>query len=537
MKRTMWAIALASTGLLACGGGDDDGDDDTMTADARPPGPDAATNQPDAMPSPDAGPETDAMPMESAACQEFGTPDGTISTYPGTFSGDVNTGSTLVDIAQGDCATENAPFGVVAPGPEQVIRLENLVAGTTYLVNLSGAYDMAFYVATSCTGDDGPAAGECLAYVDASAGTTEAGQFTQPTFIAPADGVAYLIVDYWDDSAPPTDGTFTAEVQEAECMIDADCTEAGTPRCNAGICVECLTNFDCATAENPVCGSATANACGPGFAMCTGDDATPPEEGDDGPGGATDITPTALPGTNTGTAHICDTPAAEADFYSFTLTETSDVTFTLAWTGENDLDLYLMDPTGVSLGLSWYVQPEVVTVTHLAPGTYYILIDEFGGSGAAALEYTWTIDVAAGTDCTADADCGDATDFSTQVPRLHCNTTSGACEFVDGMGTVAAGGLCDSTDDCDAMMSLGCYAPIFGSDLADDAFCTVTCAADADCTTALGEGYICHTGGGFCVKPCTADTECGADTGSFTPDTDLPWDYLTCNTTDRKSVV
>ena len=28
---------------------------------------------------------------------------------------------------------------------------------------------------------------------------------------------------------------------------------------------------------------------------------------------------------------------------------------------------------------------------------------------------------------------------------------------------------------------------------------------------------------------CTVDTDCGANTGSETLDTGLPWDYLTCN--------
>ncbi len=424
MRRlTRAAIFLVSTTLVfACSSGSDD-DDDT-SPDAYVPVPDAAVSidaaeTPDAAATPDAAPRPDGTPQpdadmtdadttdadttdaepgaadadttdaaDSDACLEFATPDGTISSYPGTFDGNVNdtSASQIVAVASGDCAEENAPYGVATPGPEQVVMLSNLVSGTEYMVSLDAAEDLSFYVATSCTGDDGPDSGECLLFVDTGS-NPEIGTFTEPTFVAPTDGVAYVVVDRY--TTPPTDGTYTLTVSEPECATSFDCTDPGTPVCD-------LTTRTCVAVAGD----------------CVGDDGV--EDGDDAPGGAT-----ALTADTTVDAHICDSPATESDWYKLTAPGDENVLIQLSWTGgPSGQEIYGLIYEADGTPYTYFggdTSPVVGVIPHAAAADWYVEIFRYGTDDTAVTDYTIGYSIVEcfwpGADCTTagETECADYT--------------------------------------------------------------------------------------------------------------------------------
>lgn len=280
---------------------------------------------------------------------------------------------------------------------------------------------------------------------------------------------------------------------------------------------ECSTAFDCTTAGEPVC---AVGECVAGPAQCTGDDAGDAGTGDDGPAGARDLTgaigvATSLPGA------ICNTPGTERDWYRVTTAADGEgLVASLSWTGTADLDVYVYDDEGNLLGLSWWVNPEVVTLSHLPAGTYYLMIANAGAATTAAHAYDLSVTRTAVQTCTTSADC--AAVHSTQLYRGAC--TSGVCEFIPA-GARAAGAACDSGDDC---TSGQCSYIAFESD-AHLSVCTTTCTSSAECAS-LGSGYACTTGftTNVCLPACDSDLECGVNANSSTLTTGQPWDYFTC---------
>jgi hypothetical protein len=282
---------------------------------------------------------------------------------------------------------------------------------------------------------------------------------------------------------------------------------------------ECDTSFDCLTAGSPVCGQ-TTRVCEAGSDLCTGDDGN--ENGDDGPIGATDVTP-ALAGNTVTSSKICTLPATEADFFVVTVANGEGLDITVDWTDVNaDLDVTLFNSAGEGLGFTFWAKPEVVTLTNLAAGDYYIQVVNFGAPVAAAVDYTLTVGRTAGG-CTTVADC--ATEFETQFFRGSCNVGTGACESIDGAGALAANATCDSPDDC---ASGFCSYSLFESDAAASV-CTVSCSTDANCGAITGTSCTVPFQVNTCHPDCVVDTDCGANPGSGTLDPGLPWDYLTCN--------
>ncbi len=281
---------------------------------------------------------------------------------------------------------------------------------------------------------------------------------------------------------------------------------------------DCSTSFDCTDAAKPVCGPARSCVAGP--TDCTGDDAG---EVDDGPAGATDITPNVGANTTT-TAKVCS-GAGEADYFKVTVADGDNLTVTLTWADSaSDLDLTANDSTGLGTGFSFWKSPEVVTLTNLPAGVHYLSVTKFSSSPElAAVDYSLKVERSAGG-CTTVADC--AAEYETQFFRGVCDSNK-ACQFIDGAAALSAGKLCDSPDDCTSGV---CSYGLFQSG-ADTSICSVACTSDAECSSLAGTKCTVPYTDNFCKPTCTVDTECGANTGSETLDMGKPWDYLTCNAT------
>ena len=408
------------------------------------------------------------------------------------------------------CAAMDAQYGIESAGPDSVVRIDGLVPGTAYIVQLTSAADLAFYVATGCSTPSGPSATECALFVDATTGAQETGRF-----VAQSTSV-YVIVDYYA-SASPAVSTFTLDVYPEACTSSSQCS-AGLPVCSNGKCVECVSSFDCTNQALPKCDVAS-QLCVAGLDQCTIDDAAEPE--DDGPIGARAI---AVNGSGAGSAtgNICSQPTSEADFFKFTvgaIGESWDVT--LAWSGTRLLRLSLWDGAGNELGRSYWEQPQRVRLTYLPIGTYYARVSDTTGD-ATAVAYTISVQRTVGSGCTSRAEC--AAEYRNQLYRGDCQ--AGACVAIDGGGSVAEGDACDSRSDCAA--NLSCSSFLFVADASTRDVCGRYCSTDADCGP-LGTNYVCTTYlavSNFCVQKCTTDAQCPTTTAA--PAAGLPWDRLRC---------
>jgi hypothetical protein len=498
MNRLMKIVipaALAASFLAACGGDDDGGTPDAAhlpdgaVSDA---GPDASTV--DAAPDASTGPDA-FMPPGNPSCDEFTTPIATISTFPSTYEGDLASAEANINISDAiTCTQSNAPTGQVGAGPDQVVALTGLTPGTTYFVVLTSSEDLATYVVTGCDASNpGPGADQCLAFADAELANSNEAQ----KFIAPADGKAFVVVDYWSGNTAPSPTTYSLKVT----------TDA------------CASNDDCASVDAPVCDVATRQ-CTP---TCVGDDTTA-EVGDDSTAGATPIAVNG--GAVSINAHVCNNPAAnppESDFYKVTVADGGAFTVGLAWADTDaDLDVTITDASETVLGVSYWENPETVKLNYLAAGTYFIQVTKFAPRGSEVTPYTLTLTPDPTAACTSSASCAEV--FRNQVFRPTCNAM-GACVAVAGAGAVAHGGLCDDPSDC---MSGVCGNGVFVANADTRNVCTENCTTDADCT-AVGTGYKCTDFGGnnFCLPPCTTDEQCPASPGD-TPPAGQPWLHATC---------
>ena len=96
--------------------------------------------------------------------------------------------------------------------------------------------------------------------------------------------------------------------------------------------------------------------------------AEPNEPANDDPDEAPIITP-----ATTFVGSVGDGGFDSSDWFRFDLANTTDVTFTVAFPEDTDIDLELYDTSFNRLTESWYDNPEQIQVT-LAAGTYYILV-------------------------------------------------------------------------------------------------------------------------------------------------------------------
>jgi len=491
--RRLWkeAAVIAALALAACGDGES--------------APDGGM---DALP-PDAAPDANPYP----ACAEFGAPMVHATELPLAFEG--NLAGSGADIASPEtCLEIDAPFGMASTGADAVIEVDGLTPGNDYVVRLAGSDDLAFYVVTGCMTETGPAAAECLLFVDATTSTAEVGRFA-----APDDGRVFVVVDYWTSGYPdPSD--FRIEVYPLGCEQSATCGGT-TPVCQDYRCVGCANDFDCTDPSAPLC-DAPSYTCLPGLSGCTGDDAG--ENGDDGPAGAQLLTPDTLHA-----AQICDNPRAEHDFYRFHVDANGEEwTITMNWGTSVDLDLTVYDASGELVGMSWYDQPERIQLTYLPAGDYYAMVDYFAANQtAASTSYSISATRVTGGACTSAADC--AAVFTNQVFRGDC--VSGACRAIDGQGLRHAGQRCDSGSDCTP--DSNCASFYFVADSDTRMVCGNYCNSDADCA-GLGADYVCTTYlvDNFCVQKCTSDDQC--PTVPSQPPITPPWLRFSCQTSSGR---
>ncbi len=461
---------------------------------------DGASIVPDA---PDDGPPPDEVVFPG--CIEFSSPAVMVPVRVISQLGDSNVQSPAM------CDEVDAPFGIESSGPDRVIPLEGLVAGAPYIVRLSSSADLAFYVVTGCETPAGPSAAQCLLFADAQRNDRELGRF-----VATAS-TAYVVVDYWK-SQPPAATDFTLEVYEEACTSGAQC-DGSSPACFEGQCVQCVTSFECGSTSSPVCGA--NQVCASGTDACTSDDAAEPH--DDGPSGAT---PIVLDGAGRASipSRICSVPRTEYDYFSFDVTSLGETwAFSLAWSGNRDLDLGVYDASGEQFGLSFWEQPEQIRLSYLAPGTYYVRVREFSTAGQSSpVSYTLSAQRTLGTGCTAAAEC--AAEYRNQIYRGNC--VAGSCVSIDAPGNVAEGGACDSASDCGP--NLSCPRFFFVSDADTREVCARSCANDAGCA-ALGPDYVCTTylTQNFCVQRCTEHDHC--PTAIQSAPASGPWARLRCD--------
>jgi hypothetical protein len=465
---------------------------------------DDAPQIPDAAPMPDASP--DSAPM-FPACKEFAGPAATLPAHV--------VGSLMVADVQSpaSCSDVDAPYGIESAGPDSVVRIDGLALGTPYIVKLTSAADLAFYVASGCSSASGPAASECKLFVDASAGTREVGRF-----VADA-ATTYIVVDYYA-SATPSSQSFTLDVYPESCTARSECSTTAQPACVAGQCVECETSFDCTSAAKPRC-DATTNTCVAGIDSCTNDDANEPAN--DGPAGAVSIVGNAASLSGA----ICSSPRRiEADFYSFQVTSVGETwNFDLNWNGGRDLDLVVFDASGNDLGLSYWENPEHVRVTYLPVGTYYARVTDFSTATTMSVGYTLNVTRTAGSGCTTRAQC--AGEYRNQLYRGYC--VAGACVPIAGAGTVAEGSACDSVSDCASGLSCPSFFFVANADTRD--VCGKTCTSDSQCNT--GEVCTTYLDNNLCVQKCTTDAQCPTSIDD-TPANGTPWYRLQCNVATGK---
>ncbi|MBP6630966.1 MAG: PPC domain-containing protein [Kofleriaceae bacterium] len=336
------------------------------------------------------------------------------------------------------------------------------------------------------------------AYIYDMAGTlvargisTEASEVFATSDALPA-GDYYVEILQYDPMATAAATAYSMTIEEAQCAVSFDCASAAAPVCNVGLC-----------------------EAGP--AQCTGDDAGDTAGTDDGPAGA-------RPYTAPVTAAICNTPGSEADWYSVTVTAGQGLIASAAF-ANGDIDVVVLDSTGQVMGQSFWRTPEVVTLTYLPAGTYYVVVTNFADPAVvAALPYTLTVTTTAAQTCTTSTQC--AAVYSTQYYRGSC--TAGVCQRLAPAAPLANGMPCDSGDDCTSGF---CSYLSFEAD-AQDSVCSTECTSTAECA-AVGAGLTCTTGfnTNFCLPACASNLECGVvSLGSDTLDPGQPWDYLTCTT-------
>ncbi len=445
MKRLLY-IPLVLLALPACG-------DDAATGD-------------DSM-DPDADP---------GACAGLGTPAGTISAYPGTFSGSVVGGGADLTAPDMTC-TVNDYFDAVI-GEDVVVSLTGLTAGAKYAVIVDSTDDLAFYVLSGCDIDAGVVQGACDVFEDVSSGGEE------HTFTASGE-TAYVVVDTILEGTDLATGDFELRVIEAQCEASTECS-GGTPQCVGYQCVECATDFDC-DAGTPSCDQ-TTNECVAGFSSCTGDDAADSAApGDDGPLSATALTLPADVNTPTVVnASICSVPASEADYYTFTVTGDVTYGFGLTWaSATTDLDVYILDDAGefVEGGLNVDQTPEAFTVA-LGAGTYYVYVTQYGPAAtAAAAAYTLTFSV---PECLDDFDC------TMNEPVCGgagtCGVSTGACTN-DDAGDTSTGGDDGPTGGRDLSGTVGTPSTLTGNGICNATgevdYYQVTVAAGENLTVTL----------------------------------------------------
>jgi hypothetical protein len=323
------------------------------------------------------------------------------------------------------------------------------------------------------------------------------------------------------------------EAGRCTCKSNSEC--AGSPKgqlCDVDRlrrCSECLSAFDCKNPQKPGCD--LANVCFRGD-FCAPDDIG--EGGDDGPLGASDITPPEgdpfedpPPWFRTlDERRICDLPVEETDWYRFTAKNRDSYEISLSWQDASaDLDLVVLDGAGNLYGYNYHGRPARVQLTYLPAGTYYAFVyrsSSFDKISKATTPYAITAKrMPEAGKCSSKADC--ASTFAFQLYRGTCDAAVGVCRPISGNGQLGEGAHCD--DDKDCLSGLCSYQP-FTRNAHERSFCTRLCDEQSPCPSSQRcATYLLNE---MCVDACEVDDECNASTSSVPPE-GKNWAYLICN--------
>ncbi len=263
------------------------------------------------------------------------------------------------------------------------------------------------------------------------------------------------------------------------CASDDDCSSFRS--CVDSVCEirgECRVDADCG--EGEICQSIQfGRFCGvaPPPAEC-GEDAREP---DSNRGAATDI---AADGETVDELNICN---GDDDWFRLEVPEEKAawmLMVTVEFREGVDIDVYVFDTHGSPVGqaISADQTPETAEVRFIAPGEYFVRVDQFSSDALRDTSYAITVDLIDNDDaCTPEANqCG-----GTEPLRTSC-LENGACAALEGNGEVPLGGLCDSDDDCVEGAEM-CWV-FEGGDQGWN-ICTRGCQGDGDCADI--EGTVC----------------------------------------------
>lgn len=327
-------------------------------------------------------------------------------------------------------------------------------------------------------------------------------------------------------SCATIDSLFGSYTQCVECQADAQCAgNADKKFCNLDsfACSACNTDFDCTDPAKSKCieDDAGVKTCGSSD-ECTGDDTSEPN--DDGVAGASEL----AEGTPL-SRKICSA-GDESDYFKFNASDTDNVTITISSTAaaaaKQKLYAYVLDAKGEVYGLALHGDEDVIKLTFLPAGTYYVQVKALGTTQAGekpAVDYTISLTRTTGTKCASSADC--AAEFEHQIFRGDCDTAIGVCKSVDGKGTRTLGQICDDDADCKEGI---CGGSGIGKSQDKISVCATECSTasgdldDTKCGTDICGLY------GACAPKCTVDEECPISSLSDAPASGKAWAYLPC---------
>lgn len=278
------------------------------------------------------------------------------------------------------------------------------------------------------------------------------------------------------------------------CVSNDDCS--GFRECVEGVCEirgECGADRDCDAGERCMA-TGFGRYCreAPPPAHCGLDAENDPN---DDQASATII---AVNGTIEG-LNICDD---DDDWYQVVVpAEAAAFTLTLGaeFPRGIDLDVYVFDSDGRPLGESTSADQtaEFVEIRYVAPGTYFMQVDQFSSPALDDTPYSVTAELVDNDDrCTVEGGECDRTD----PLRIACDEATGACSNLDGAGMIGLGERCDSQDDC-AEGAEFCWT--FEGGAQGWNICTHQCQQAADCADIEGTVCILFQRGQFgaCLPP------------------------------------
>ncbi|TNF35259.1 MAG: hypothetical protein EP329_06365 [Deltaproteobacteria bacterium] len=396
----------------------------------------------------------------------------------GTAEDSTSSHSDGTAVAFSSIATNGSFTGSICGDDVDVYKFD-LAAGDSLLGSLNATLTGNAIMLGTFVDADGNIAADAIV-LDAE---TASGDFNS-LFVASA-GTYFLYVDYLTDGSATADVAYTVNAQVASaCKLDADCS-GGT-----------VCGMFTPSGPVAVCVPEPADVCG--------------SDNDNSQTHATALTS----GTAVTTEVVCDTGN---DWYKVTVDATSDISVTVTWTGEADLDVYFLSADGTPYGAGWYGDgSETVGGKNLPAGTYYFLVDQYttDGSGTAGVAYSITATAtASAANCASDAAClagGALSDDGDPTVDLVCNTTSGICEppVSAGIGAVAPGAACFDAAGIAAagQCSMGGFC-LVGT-------CTTECGVQADCDSNFGGSGVAYCQDGslfgvsfnFCIPNCDSPT-------------------------------